>query len=153
MTHEEEVLVRLEEFVKNTYVRLQDAVNTIKLDVDENKKHIDRLDDSIHGSCDNMTHLVDRKIDKSKDEVVTSIDDKLKPLYFQMKLMWTAIGSMFFMFIGAVVYFNNQDGFIHNKINEGHTAIYKDIADKHEDVVENGTNIKTILSILREGKE
>ena len=84
---------------------------------------------------------------KFVDEVNTSCNIKDKQIADgDNKTFWkcmSVVTGLFFMFVGALLYFNTADGVLHEKINDYHTTYTTDIT-------RNTTNIHTVEVLLKE---
>lgn len=130
----EGAIIKIEQVLEVTLVHQAKSISDNQDDIKILKKHDEEFTNAVYQSCDAKTKEIDMKIEKAVGKVY--------------KYLGGSLVGLFGLFLSAVVYFNNQDGEIYNKFNREIANIHIVISDKHEDVIENGTNIKTIINTL-----
>ena len=143
MTEDEKQRLRK---VEDAIISFDNIAKIVIVDMKERIKALEKSDEDtksqIYQSCDTKSKEIDKKIKEVKDEIFTAFREEVKSLQKMFIYCLVLMGAMFLLFIGAVVYFNNQDGKIYDKINF-HS---KDIAQKES---KNATNIASVLDDLK----
>ena len=123
LTAIEKTLAKIENVLEIVIVELRGRIT-------KSEKDISHLESSMYTSCDIKSKEIDEKI-----AIAT-------------RKIWYVIGSLFFLFIGAVIYFNDANNNIYASMNSSHTRIYDKISDNNKPTIENTTNIKVILQTV-----
>lgn len=131
----EEAIIYFKSFVEIFAVDLKERVKALEKSEEANK-------DQMHISCETKTKEIDSKVKDAKDAIYTDVRDVKGSLVKMLLSSYAISGAMFLLFIGAIVYFNNQDGGIHEKINR-----YKNESVAKES--ENATSLKSVLAEIR----
>jgi len=148
MSEMSEAIVKIEQILENDKEFKQMVVNDLKQRVRVLEEHDGQIQKEMSTSCTLKTKEIDDKIEKSEDKTYQDMRIIKGSLIKMIIAVFGIQGAMFTLFIGAIVYMNNEHGSIYNKINDEHTAMALIRSGQHNDVVENGTNIKTIIRTL-----
>ena len=131
----EDAIISFDNIAKIVIVDIKERVKALEASDDETKSQI-------YQSCDTKSKEIDKKIKNAKDEIFTAFRGDIKFLVKMFIYCLVLMGAMFLLFIGAVVYFNDQDGEIYDKINT-----HSQIITKKE--TKNATNITSVLDDLK----
>lgn len=131
----EDAIIYFKSFAQTVVVDLKDRVKVLESSAEEDKKQL-------YLSCDVKSKEIDTKIKLAKDDIYETYREDRKSLVNMNIASFSLSGAMFLLFISAVVYFNSQDGYLHNRINK-HT---KETATKE------ATNSTGLSSLLMEVK-
>lgn len=115
----------------------------------KNEKSIDHIENSLHGSCDSMTKAIDNKIEKSEDHTYERIRETKVSVVKMIVGQGTVIALLFGLFVGAVVYFSNENTAIRKANNDSHRAMEHKIATYHEHTVANNTKLDYIITMIQ----
>jgi len=143
-----DAIIKIEQILENDKEFKEIVVNDLKQRVRVLEKHDEEFMKEVSTSCVLKTKEIDSKIEKSEDKTYTDMRSMKSSLIKMIIVAFGIQGSMFGLFVGAIVYMNNEHGDIYDKINEEHTAMALIRSNEHKVVVENGTNIKTIIRTL-----
>lgn len=131
----EEAIIWFKSFAQTFMVDLKERVKSLEKSDEETKSQI-------YLSCDTKSKEIDTKIKTAKDEIFSIYREDAKSIIRMIIASFTIMGCMFLLFIGAVIYFNNQDGKIYDKINSNS----EDITEKES---KNATNITSMSDDLK----
>lgn len=129
-----EALSKIQYIIDEVLVEFRRRIKTLE-------QHDEDFQTAVYQSCDAKTKEIDTKITFATVRLEKDFDRRINVMadVYDKRIMtiYWVIATLITMFIGAVVYMNNEHGSIHEKVNK-----------VNENVVRNGTNIENMNSTL-----